>query len=47
MNWTDIVFDRLKANHLETVCYVPDIVLASLITRTESDPFFTVVPLTR
>ncbi len=47
MNWTDIVLDRLKANNLETVCYVPDIVLASLITRTEVDPFFTVVPLTR
>jgi sulfopyruvate decarboxylase alpha subunit len=47
MIWTDIVFDRLKANHLEVVCHVPDIVLASLIARTEADPFFTVVSLTR
>ena len=47
MNWADIVFDRLKANDLRVVCHVPDIVLASLITRTEADPFFTVVPLTR
>ncbi len=47
MIWTDIVFDRLKANHLEVVCHVPDTVLASLITRTEADPFFTVVSLTR
>ena len=47
MIWTDIVFDRLKANNLEVVCHVPDIVLASLIARVEADPFFTVVPLTR
>jgi len=47
MIWTDIVFDRLKANKLEVVCHVPDIVLASLIARAEADSFFTVVPLTR
>ena len=47
MPWTDIVFDRLKANGLEVVCHVPDGVLAPLIVRTEADPFFRAVPLTR
>jgi hypothetical protein len=47
MTWTDIVFERLKANSLEVVCHVPDSVLAPLIVRAEADPFFTVVPLTR
>jgi len=47
MTWTDIVFERLKANRLEVVCHVPDSVLAPLIARAEGDPFFTVVPLTR
>ncbi len=47
MIWTDIVFERLKANGLEVVCHVPDSVLAPLITRVEADPFFTMAPLTR
>jgi sulfopyruvate decarboxylase alpha subunit len=47
MPWTNIVFERLKANQLEVVCYVPDSILAPLITRVEEDAFFTVVPLTR
>ena len=47
MTWTDVVLERLKANRLEILCYVPDIVLASLISRAEADPFFVVVPLTR
>jgi sulfopyruvate decarboxylase alpha subunit len=47
MAWTDIVYERLKANQVEVMCYVPDSVLAPLITRAEDDPFFTVVPLTR
>ena len=47
MAWTDIVFERMKASRLETVCHVPDSVLAPLIARAEADPFFTVVPLTR
>lgn len=47
MSWADIVFERLKANQLKVVCYVPDSVLAPLITRAEADPFFTMVPLTR
>ena len=47
MIWTDIVFERLKANCLEVVCHVPDSVLAPLITRAEADPYFTVVSLTR
>ncbi len=47
MTWAEIVFERLKANSLEVMCYVPDIVFAPLITRMEADPFFTVVPLTR
>ena len=47
MTWTEIVFEKLKAHGLEVVCHVPDGVLAPLIRRTEADPFFTVVPLTR
>ena len=47
MTWTEIVFAALKAHRLEVVCHVPDTVLAPLIARTEGDPFFTVVPLTR
>jgi len=47
MTWTDIVLDRLKANRLEILCYVPDSVLAPLITCAGADPFFSVVPLTR
>ena len=47
MTWTDIVFERLKANDLEVVCHVPDSVIAPLITRAEADPFFKMVPLTR
>jgi sulfopyruvate decarboxylase alpha subunit len=47
MTWTDIVFERLKANRLEVVCHVPDSVLAPLIARAEADPLFIVVPLTR
>ena len=47
MTWTDIVLKRLKANRLQVVCYVPDIVIAPLIAGVELDPFFTVVPLTR
>ena len=47
MTWTEIVFAGLKAHRVEVVCHVPDTVLAPLITRTEADPFFTVVPLTR
>lgn len=47
MTWTEIVFERMKANGLEVVCHVPDIVLAPLITRVEADTFFTVVPLAR
>lgn len=47
MTWVDIIFEKLKSNRLEVVCYVPDIVLAPLITRVDAAPFFTVVPLTR
>jgi len=47
MIWSDIVFERLKANGLEMVCHVPDSVIAPLITRAEADSFFTMVPLTR
>lgn len=47
MTWTDIVFERLKTNGLEVVCHVPDSVIAPLISMTEADPFFTMVPLTR
>jgi sulfopyruvate decarboxylase alpha subunit len=47
MIWSDIVFERFKANGLEVVCHVPDSVIAPLITRAEADPFLTVVSLTR
>ena len=47
MNWADIVIEKLKANRLEIICHVPDSVLSHIISETETDPFFTVVPLTR
>jgi len=47
MNWADIVIEKLKTNRLEMVCHVPDSVLSHIISETEIDPFFTVVPLTR
>jgi sulfopyruvate decarboxylase alpha subunit len=47
MNWADIVIEKLKANRLEMICHVPDSVLSHIISETEIDPFFTVVPLTR
>ena len=47
MNWADIVMEKLKANRLEMICHVPDSVLSHIISETEIDPFFTVVPLTR
>ncbi len=47
MTWTDIILEKLKANQLRAVCYVPDIVLAPIITGAEHDSFFTTLPLTR
>jgi len=47
MTWVDLFFDRLKANGLRVLCYVPDSVLAPLITLAEADPFFAMIPLTR
>ncbi|MDX3907812.1 MAG: thiamine pyrophosphate-binding protein [Pigmentiphaga sp.] len=41
--WVAAVIEALKANDVELVAYVPDKVLAPLIRRIESDPFFTVV----
>ncbi|MFN0074687.1 MAG: decarboxylase [Chloroflexota bacterium] len=47
MSWTDIAFDCLKEERLETIVYVPDIVLAELIERVEADPYFTAISPTR
>jgi sulfopyruvate decarboxylase alpha subunit len=47
MAWTDIAFDCLKEQHLETIVYVPDIVLADLIRRVEADEYFTAISPTR
>src|SRR5262245_20116234 len=47
MSWTDIAFDCLKEQRLETIVYVPDIVLADLIRRVEADSYFTAISPTR
>jgi sulfopyruvate decarboxylase alpha subunit len=47
MTWTDITFDCLKEQRLETIVYVPDIVLADLIRRVETDEYFTAISPTR
>lgn len=47
MTWTDSAFDALKEQRLETIVYVPDIVLADLIRRVEDDPYFTAISPTR
>lgn len=47
MTWTDIAFECLKEQNLQTIVYVPDIVLAELIERVEADSFFTALSPTR
>ena len=45
--WDDIVVATLKANEVEIVTYVPDKVLAPLIAKLHTDPYFTMVPVAR
>ncbi len=45
--WSEIVFDRLKANDVRLIAHVPDQVLSPLIRKLEGDPYFDVVRLTR
>jgi sulfopyruvate decarboxylase TPP-binding subunit len=46
-SWHEIVRDRLKANEVRLVPYVPDRVFTPLIGALHADPFFTAFPCTR
>ncbi|PJX26686.1 decarboxylase [Advenella sp. S44] len=43
MSWDEIVVNTLKDNDVRLIAYVPDKVLAPLISRLYADDFFTVV----
>jgi sulfopyruvate decarboxylase alpha subunit len=45
--WHEIVLDRLKANGVKLVPYVPDRVFTPLIQALHADSFFTTFPCTR
>lgn len=47
MPWDDIVYDHLRANHIDFVANVPDLVLANLIRRLEADEAVEVFTATR
>ena len=47
MDWTDIVVESLKANELNIVAYVPDVVTWRVLSKLESDPAFRMVPAAR
>lgn len=45
--WYDLVHQRLKANRIDFVAYVPDLILAPLCAALEADPAVTTVLATR
>lgn len=47
MAWDDIAYDRLRANRIDFITHVPDLVLAPLIRRLEADEDVTVITATR
>ena len=47
MDWTDIVVESLKANELNIVAYVPDVVTWRVLGKLESDPAFRMVSAAR
>lgn len=45
--WHQVVRDRLKANDVRLLTYVPDNILTPLIAAVQEDPFFTAFTTTR
>ena len=45
--WHDIVLERLKANDVKLVVYVPDRILTPLIKAIHDDPYFIAFSATR
>ncbi len=46
-NWRDVVLERLKANDVKLVVYVPDRVFTPLIKAIHDDPYFITFAATR